>query len=223
MEDAQGALTRPGMVMGTPYYMAPEQAMGERKLDARVDVWACGVLLYEGLAGKRPFVAKNYNALLVQILTASPPPLEEARPDLPKELADIVRAALEKRREKRIQSARELRTLLLGLGLRWGAEPVPQERRTSSSMRVPAVAPVVPPRPEARVEARPEVRSASRPSVRPVIRPSVRPTYEADEEPTVVLSRAEDVPTEEDTEITTIDPPIGSEESETTSPQGRRA
>jgi len=105
-------LTRTGMVMGTPYYMAPEQAMGERDLDVRVDVWGAGVALYEGLTGVRPFVAKNYNALLVQILTATPRPVDELRRDLPAGLADVVRFSLEKRREKRYASVTELRSAL---------------------------------------------------------------------------------------------------------------
>ena len=59
-------LTRTGMVMGTPFYMSPEQARGDRNLDARVDLYACGVILYEALTGRRPFTAANYNALLLR-------------------------------------------------------------------------------------------------------------------------------------------------------------
>lgn len=111
-DDKAHHLTRTGMVMGTPYYMAPEQAMGERDLDGRVDVWGVGVALYEGLSGVRPFVAKNYNALLVQILTATPRPVEElAR--LPRGLGEVIRKALEKRRDNRYASVVELRTALL--------------------------------------------------------------------------------------------------------------
>lgn len=119
-------LTRTGMVMGTPYYMAPEQAMGERDLDGRVDVWGVGVALYEGLSGIRPFVAKNYNALLVQILTATPRPIEEICPSLPRGLGDVIKKALEKRRENRYASVVELRTALLPFRMTT-AKPRPAE------------------------------------------------------------------------------------------------
>jgi serine/threonine-protein kinase len=105
-------LTRTGMVMGTPYYMSPEQAMGERVLDGRVDIWGVGVSLYEGLTGKRPFVAKNYNALLVQILSGVPEPIDRFRPDIPPGLARVTLRALEKRRDARYQSADEFRAAL---------------------------------------------------------------------------------------------------------------
>ncbi len=108
MEDAQGSLTRTGMVMGTPYYMAPEQAMGDRNLDRRVDVWAAGVVMYEAIAGLRPFVAKNYNALLVQILTTHPKPIDEVVSGLPKGLPAVLGRALEKKRDARFLSVREL-------------------------------------------------------------------------------------------------------------------
>ena len=108
-------LTRTGMVMGTPYYMAPEQAMGERQLDGRVDVWGVGVLMYECLTGTRPFVAKNYNALLVQILTVNPQPVDRLSPTVPASLSLVVRHALEKKRAVRYQSAEQLRRALEGL------------------------------------------------------------------------------------------------------------
>jgi serine/threonine-protein kinase len=105
-------LTRTGMVMGTPYYMAPEQAMGERQLDGRVDVWGVGVMMYEALSGVRPFVAKNYNALLVQILTVQAAPLESLNPAVQPALAAVIRHALEKKRDQRFRTAEEFRTAL---------------------------------------------------------------------------------------------------------------
>jgi serine/threonine-protein kinase len=108
-------LTRTGMVMGTPYYMAPEQARGERSLDQRVDLWAVGVLIYEGLSGRRPFLARNYNALLVQILTTRHRSVNELVPGLPAALSLLVDKALSKMREDRFQNAGEFQDALLRL------------------------------------------------------------------------------------------------------------
>ena len=113
LDDTAVNLTRTGMVMGTPYYMAPEQARGDRMLDHRVDLWAVGVVLYEGLSGRRPFVARNYNALLVQILTSRHRPLVECKPDVPVGLSQLVDKALSKMREDRFQSAAEFQEFLL--------------------------------------------------------------------------------------------------------------
>ncbi len=108
-------LTRTGMVMGTPFYMSPEQARGDRNLDARVDLYACGVILYEALTGRRPFTAANYNALLLQILTTNPRPARELRPALPQGFDEVLDKALARNREDRFHSAaafqRELQSL----------------------------------------------------------------------------------------------------------------
>jgi len=98
-------LTHSGMVMGTPYYMAPEQARGDSGLDQRVDLWAVGVVMYEALTGRRPFVATNYNALLVKILTSRPRPAQKLVPSLPEPVVAVVDRALSKLREDRFQSA----------------------------------------------------------------------------------------------------------------------
>ncbi|WP_437599121.1 serine/threonine-protein kinase [Sorangium sp. So ce590] len=105
-------LTRTGMVMGTPYYMAPEQARGDAELDHRLDLWAVGVILYEALTGQRPFVARNYNALLVQILTLWHRPVTALDPTTPPGLSRLVDRALAKEREERFQSAREFQMAL---------------------------------------------------------------------------------------------------------------
>ncbi len=100
-------LTHTGMVMGTPYYMAPEQARGDSGLDQRVDLWAVGVMMYEAMTGRRPFVATNYNALLVKILTSRPRPAQKLVPTIPDVVAAIIERALSKLREDRFQTARE--------------------------------------------------------------------------------------------------------------------
>jgi serine/threonine protein kinase len=100
-------LTRTGMVMGTPYYMSPEQARGERDLDGRVDMYACGVLGYEAVTGRRPFQANNYNTLLLQILSAKLRPPWQLRPDLPPAFSRVIEKAMSRKREDRYQSAAE--------------------------------------------------------------------------------------------------------------------
>jgi len=192
MDDAAAHLTRTGMVMGTPYYMAPEQAMGDRNLDARVDVWAAGVVLYEGLSGRRPFVAKNYNSLLVQILTTSPVPIDQVVGQLPRSLVHAVSRAMEKKRDQRLQSVEELSELL-------GAVTWPRP-----------VAPSPPARPAtSRSDDTHSVRSRRRPSSID-LRPQPAPEDATEEEPTTVISAkadSDDTPLLEDQEATQVDPP----------------
>ncbi len=99
------SLTKTGMVVGTPYYLAPEQARGE-PIDHRVDVWAMGVLLYEALTGRLPFRAENYNKLIVLILTTRPLAPRELRPAIPQEIEDVILAAMSHDREGRYAGAR---------------------------------------------------------------------------------------------------------------------
>jgi hypothetical protein len=102
--------TQPGAVMGTAPYMSPEQLRGE-SVDARSDLFSFGCVLYEMLAGKRPFTGA-YAELTAAILHAEPPELSEA---LPSELQRLVRRCLEKTPEARFQSARDLAFALQSL------------------------------------------------------------------------------------------------------------
>jgi serine/threonine protein kinase len=100
------------LVVGTPEYIAPEQAEGRLDIDARADVYAAGVMMYEMLGGVLPFEAEHPGALLYKVMNGAHTPLVELRPDIP-ELAEVVELALSRDRELRPASARELRRLLL--------------------------------------------------------------------------------------------------------------
>jgi serine/threonine-protein kinase len=83
-------LTQTGAVMGTPYYMAPEQMFGEKTVDARADVWALGVVLYECVAGRRPIDGENFGQVLKNATLGSIRPLASIEPNVPEELSDLV-------------------------------------------------------------------------------------------------------------------------------------
>jgi serine/threonine protein kinase len=102
------ALTTMGVTVGTPQYMAPEQAAGDPRLDHRADLYAFGVLAYELLAGAPPFVAGSAAQLLAMHLSEAPIPLSKRRPSVPAPLADLVMRCLEKRPADRWQNTREL-------------------------------------------------------------------------------------------------------------------
>lgn len=106
------SMTRTGAVMGTPYYMSPEQAKGNRAVDHRADLYAVGVILYESISGEVPFNAGTFNELLFKIVLENPVPLTEKVPDLDPAFAAIVSKAMARDPEQRFQTARELQEAL---------------------------------------------------------------------------------------------------------------
>jgi serine/threonine protein kinase len=96
-------LTRTGSTLGTAAYMSPEQARGE-SVDHRTDIWSLGVVLYEMIAGHRPYRSDYEQALIYQIINAEPEPLANVRPKTPAGLAQIVGRALEKQPTERYQT-----------------------------------------------------------------------------------------------------------------------
>ena len=106
--------TDPGVVMGTIQYMSPEQVRGQ-PLDARTDIFSLGVVLYEMLAGRRPFEGKTNSDVMASILERDPPPLARYSREVPDTLEWIVTKALRKDKEERYQTAKELLTDLRSL------------------------------------------------------------------------------------------------------------
>jgi pimeloyl-ACP methyl ester carboxylesterase len=98
---ADASLTRTGMVLGTLAYMSPEQASGEKQVDHRTDLWAVGVVLYEMLAGRRPFAQETIAALFHAVQALEPTPLQDLRPEISPRLQAVVSRLLRKDREDR--------------------------------------------------------------------------------------------------------------------------
>ena len=128
-----GTLTQLGTSIGTPAYMAPEQAAGDPATDHRADLYALGCIAYELLAGAPPFANRTPHQLFVAHMTEVPAPLAATRPDVPHLLAQLVARCLEKDPDARPQSARAVLTALDGIGFTTtsgrGANPPADSKR----------------------------------------------------------------------------------------------
>ena len=107
-EEESPRLTQTGMVLGTPLYMSPEQARGDEELDARIDIYALGVIMYELATGRVPFTGTNYLAIISQVLNDEAKSPRAIRPELSEEFEAIVHKALAKERADRYQSTDEI-------------------------------------------------------------------------------------------------------------------
>ena len=106
--------TSPGVVMGTVYYMSPEQARG-LPVDERTDIWSLGVVLYEMICGSHPFTGATPTDVIISIAEREPEPLTKCVPEAPMQLEEIVQKALAKKREDRYQTADDLQRDLRSL------------------------------------------------------------------------------------------------------------
>jgi serine/threonine protein kinase len=144
-------LTVEGTLVGTPYYMSPEQAAG-RPVDARTDVYAMGVMMYEALAGRLPFEAETVGALFVKIGSGECVPLRIRRSDLDEKWCELVHTAFHRDPEKRFQTAELLRRELVQL-LSGGATAARARTISDAARATLSYAADVPPPPKTPKEA----------------------------------------------------------------------
>ncbi|MBI2895871.1 MAG: AAA family ATPase, partial [Deltaproteobacteria bacterium] len=135
---AEAALfTRPGSLVGTPNYMAPEQVRGSREVDGRADLYALGAVLFELATGLPPFDGESPVAILVKVVLEEPPRLRHHRPDISPAFEEVVARALRKKPEERYQTGREMAHALRA-AIR-GGEGGMTRRRRLGAQRVVAV------------------------------------------------------------------------------------
>ena len=127
-----GRITETGLSLGTPHYMSPEQATGDRDVDPRSDVYALGCVLYEMLSGQPPFSATTAQAVLVKILTADAPSITSERRTVPPNVGAALAQALEKLPADRFTSATEFATAL-------GDESFTYQARPRTTVATPTV------------------------------------------------------------------------------------
>ncbi len=162
-----GNRTTPGMIIGTPAYMSPEQVLGDEGLDARSDVYSFGVVAYQMLTGRLPYEG-NVMQLMQGHLTGTPPPLRTHEPRLSEAIEKVVLTCLRRTPDARYQSMKELRRELFSLG---GRAPVAfSAEEAKPPVEVPAAKPPVPP-----VEA-PVAKPPPAPPPTPVASPAASPT-----------------------------------------------
>ncbi len=125
LQSASLAQTRTGMMLGTPGYMAPEQARGAKDIDARADVFALGCVLFECLTGRPPFTGEHAMAVLAKIILDEAPRVADLKKDVPPALDDLVARMLAKEPEERPEDAAAVASELAGLGSVGGSEQAP--------------------------------------------------------------------------------------------------
>ncbi len=112
-QDEVTQLTMTGTVLGTPFYMAPEQAKGAKDLDRRVDIYAMGVILYEALTGMRPFVGDSYNEIMFKIIAEPFTPPSTVNPSIPSPIEKVIFKAMDREPDRRFSNADEMRLALV--------------------------------------------------------------------------------------------------------------
>jgi serine/threonine-protein kinase len=140
VSEGESRLTATGIAIGTPTYMSPEQAAGERQIDGRSDLYSLGILGYQMLTGEPPFLANSTPAILVKHISERPTPVEQRRGDVPQDLARVIMMLLEKDPANRFPSASSVVVALDGGQMPAlavdGARTSEHASRTSDQMRI---------------------------------------------------------------------------------------
>jgi serine/threonine-protein kinase len=132
-------ITGTGATFGTAFYMSPEQARGAGDVDPRTDVWSLGVVLYELLSGRKPFLGEQFLHVIHQILSSEPPPLATLRPELPPALISVVESAMKKELAQRLPSVVALSEALAPFaGARAAGEPRHSPQAVAPTLATPA-------------------------------------------------------------------------------------
>jgi serine/threonine protein kinase len=186
LTDLKGSATATGSLLGTPHYMAPEQAAG-RPVDHRADIYAMGVILFECATGQKPFVADSLFDLLRKHVEAPPPPPRSLRPDMPPDFEHVILCALAKAPEQRFASAQAM-----SMALQQATQGLPEAQWTpitggpdfASTMPRAAWSPTPPQswggqqRSHARPSAQPPMgQPMGHPSMQPQMQPQMQPPH----------------------------------------------
>src|SRR5882672_1471463 len=137
------SMTRTGAVMGTPYYMSPEQAKGAKGMDHRADLYAVGVILYECVTGRVPFNADTFNELLFKIVLETPQPIEQVISDSDPEFNKIIQKAMAREPGIRYQTSREFQEALDVWASGVGVAPAPTAFRATPTFSARQAAPAM--------------------------------------------------------------------------------